>query len=147
MATTSGAIAPARTVSSQAQPTSPSGRARSRLLSVVDVVGAYVWGQGLPAVPPSPTTASRSAEHELTQLERIAGPVASGVHPAPVRPGPVDKPSAVAHYQAMAAQVAYERRLADADGRMQASLDRTGEPRELWLVHAAGAPEGVSCYG
>lgn len=79
---------------------------RERLLSVVEVVGAYIWGRD-PAVrrcaggERPPFDADESA-----QPRQVAYP-----DPGPVRPCPADKPTTVAHYQALADQVANERRL------------------------------------
>jgi hypothetical protein len=59
-----------------------------------------------------------------------------------VPPRPVDKPLAVAHYQAMASQVAYERKMADLDVRLEA-IDRDGVvPRGVPLPHAHAHPHG-----
>lgn len=56
----------------------------------------------------------------------LTGDVPSGSYLAPVRPGRVDKPATLAHYQAMADQVATERRLAELDRRRDALGSRHG---------------------
>jgi hypothetical protein len=103
MATTSDAAASARTP----RPPDLRGRARARLQSVVRSVEAYVAGREpavvVPAWPPQPAGAPRGT---------LGGRVAA---PWP-RPRPVDKPYAVAHYQAMARQLAHERRMSGAGG-------------------------------
>jgi hypothetical protein len=94
-----------------------------RLLSVAgqlgDQLGALVWGDARLPLPsaPSATTGSTSPaafasvdERRRAQVARIAGPVPAGAHPAPVSPARNDKSSAIAHYRAMAEQVARERR-------------------------------------
>ena len=98
--------------------------ARGRLLSAVGQLGgqlgALVWGNtqlSLPSAtsatagPPVPAPSCSADERRRAQIARIAGPVPPGVHPAPVSPGPNDKSSVVAHYRAMAEQVARERRV------------------------------------
>lgn len=112
MATTSGAPALAGTRLRCVAGTSRSRRAAGdRLRSVVGQLTSFVWGEQLPALPGSgastwsaPSTFA-DADRELAGL---TGPVAPGAHPAPTPPG--DKRSAVAHYRALAEQVARERR-------------------------------------
>ncbi|HEX6421846.1 MAG TPA: hypothetical protein VFZ79_00090 [Acidimicrobiales bacterium] len=60
----------------------------------------------------------------------------------PVRPGPVDKPAAVAHYQAMAERVARERALAELDDRRRALRERASVSRDLWVVGVGACPKG-----
>jgi hypothetical protein len=108
---------------------------RERLLSVVEVVGAYVWGRH-PAVRPLARTEAPPVDaDESARLGHVAYP-----DPGPVRPRPADKPTTVAHYQALADQVANERRLshlADHAG-VQGCHDRL--PHETWPP-AASTPE------
>jgi len=82
---------------------------------VVGHLTAFVWGEQQPA-PPAPVDARRYVE-----LAGMSGPVAVGAHPAPTPP--VDKRSAVAHYRALADQVAREQRrtgVADRPGQRMA---------------------------
>ncbi len=143
MATTTGAVPLARTEPPQAKATGSPGRARRRLLSVVDQVAAYAWGRRpLPVPPPSPDAAP-AGERRLTQLERIAGPVGPVAPAAPLRPAPVDKHSTLAHYQAMAEQLAYERRLAAVNARRPTTL----VGREVWFTHPGRRAQGARPHG
>lgn len=147
MATTSGdaALVPIEPPVSRASPPSP---ARRRLRSVVDVVGAYVAGRpATPTVPPVQRAASCHDERRLSQLERIAGPLGPGSYPAPVRPRPIDKPSALAHYQAMASQVAYERQVAELDERLEATRPGGHGRRDVWFAHPARRTGGDRRHG
>ena len=98
--------------------------ARHRLLSAVGQLGgqlgALVWGDARLSLPstscvtarvPVPAASCSEDERRHAQIARIAGPVPPGVHPAPVSPGPNDKSSIVAHYRALADQVARERQV------------------------------------
>ena len=97
--------------------------ARHRLLSAVGQLGgqlgALVWGDARLSLPstscvtarvPVPAASCSEDERRRAQVARIAGPVPAGAHPAPVSPARNDKSSAIAHYRAMAEQVARERR-------------------------------------
>jgi hypothetical protein len=119
MATTSGAAAPAHTAPPAS--TATPRRARERLLSVVRSVEAYVAGRDhiappAPAPPPAPATARVDGLDGEAVTLRSSAELAR----ARPRPRPLDKPFTVAHYQAMARQVAYERQrseLGAGDGR------------------------------
>jgi hypothetical protein len=76
---------------------------------VVGQLTAFVWGEQRPA-PSASVDARRHVE-----IAGISGPVAAGAHPAPTPP--VDKRSAVAHYRALADQVAREQRRTGVAGR------------------------------
>jgi hypothetical protein len=105
MTTTSGASALALTRSAHAMDAPRPWRpARRRLLSVVGQLNAFVWGDARPSVP-------ASDDRRPAEIERITGPVATDAHTVPLPPVPVDKRSAVAHYRAMAEQVAHEQRV------------------------------------
>ena len=107
---------------------------RERLLSVVEVVGAYVWGRH-PAVPPVARTEAPPVDvdvHESVRLGHVAYPVLG-----PVRPCPADKPTTVAHYRAMADQVANERRASRLDGHAGVHGCHDALPRAMWLPSAA----------
>ena len=123
--------------------TGSSGGARRRLLSAVSVVGAYLAGRRRSVtLPPPPPGTLFDVNGRVNPLERSAGPLGPGPNPAPVPPRPVDKPLAVAHYQAMASQVAYERKMADLDVRLEA-IDRDGVvPRGVPLPPAHAHPNG-----
>jgi hypothetical protein len=110
-------------------PYGPSARARRRLRSVVDGVGAFVVRRR----PPVPGIV-HAAGGPPAALDALAGPAGLEAHPVPARPGPVDKPSAVAHYQAMAERVARERALAELDSRRRALSERASVSRDLWVV-------------
>lgn len=74
-----------------------------RLRSVVSEVEAHVVGRGRPLTPVAPGAPPD-----------VGRPLQTGPAPgALVRPVPLDKPAVLAHYQALADQVAYERRLSD----------------------------------
>lgn len=109
MATTSDAAAPARRVPSAGPSTTRRG-ARQRLLSVVRTVEAYVAGRDhiTPAAPPRPPSAGSG---RVDGLDGDAVTLRSSAELARARgrPRPPDKPFTVAHYQAMARQVADER--------------------------------------
>jgi hypothetical protein len=109
MATTSDAAAPARRVPPASPSTTRLG-ARQRLLSVVRSVEAYVAGRDhiAPATPPRPPTV---ATGRVDGLDGDAVTLRSSAELARARPRPrpLDKPFTVAHYQAMARQVADER--------------------------------------
>jgi hypothetical protein len=109
MATTSGAAAPARTAPPANSATAPRG-ARERLLSVVRSVEAYVAGRDHIA-PPAPAPPPVPATGRVDGLDGEAVTLRSSAELARARPRPrpLDKPFTVAHYQAMARQVAYER--------------------------------------
>jgi hypothetical protein len=109
MATISGAAAPARTVPPASSPTAPR-RARERLLSVVRSVEAYVAGRDHIA-PPAPAPPPAPATDRVDGLDGEAVTLRSSAELARARPRPrpLDKPFTVAHYQAMARQVADER--------------------------------------
>lgn len=90
------------------------------LLTVVGQLSAFVWGEPRPARSGSAAAFSSAPLTSLDSRRRaeiaaITGPVAVDAHPAPTPPG--DKRTAVAHYRALAEQVAYERRCAGAPGR------------------------------
>ncbi|HEX6568542.1 MAG TPA: hypothetical protein VF015_05230 [Acidimicrobiales bacterium] len=76
-----------------------------------------------------------------------AGSVDSGSHPLSVRPGPVDKPAALAHYQAMAAQVAHERRLAELTGRRDGVNPSARRPRGVPISSRAPRWNGGPGHG
>ena len=93
-----------------ARPGRPAG---DRLRSVVGQLNAFVWGESQPALPASSTSAGfpttpPSDARRRAEIARIAGPVAAGAHPAPAPS--VDRSAAVAHYGALAEQIARERR-------------------------------------
>ena len=85
-----------------------------RLRSVVGQVSAFVWGEERPVLPGpvalrvTPARPGAATEQRHVEIARITGPVAADVHPAPTPSA--DKRSAIAHYRAMAEQVARERR-------------------------------------
>ena len=108
---------------------------RERLLSVVEALGAYVWGRR-PAVPPVARTEAPPVD-ESVRFGRVAYPDLG-----PVRPCPADKPTTVAHYQAMADQVANERRLSQLDGRLTAGGAHQGVRRAAWSPCAAASELG-----
>jgi hypothetical protein len=54
----------------------------------------------------------------------------------------VDKPTTVAHYQAMADQVANERRLSELDGRLVAHGRQAVLQREMWYPLATASELG-----
>lgn len=59
--------------------------------------------------------------------------------PAPSRPAPADKPTTLAHYQAMADQVAHERRLSELDARLVVGVAHDdGVGRDAWCPSATG---------
>ena len=109
MATTSGVAAPAHTASPASPSTAPR-RARQRLLSVVRSVEAYVAGRDhiAPPAPPRPPVAATGRVDGLDG-EAVTLRSSAELARARPRPRPFDKPFTVAHYQAMARQVAYER--------------------------------------
>jgi hypothetical protein len=98
--------------------------------------------RGARTLPPANVDSQLDEERRQTQIQRIAGPLGPLANPATVRPGPVDKPSAVAHYRAMADQVAHERQLADLH-RRHAAIIRAGTPREVWFMHPASRTTGA----
>ena len=120
MSTTSGASALAGRWPSATRAMRSWGPASERLRFVVGQLNAFVWGEAPPALPRSATAGGPLAAHDrrAAEIARIAGPVAAGAHPAPVPS--IDRRSAVAHYGALAEQVARERRSTAAWG---ASLD------------------------
>ncbi len=135
MVTTSGA---AFAVRAETQVNAPQLRRHARLgvLSVVRFVESYVGSR----VGRGRRNMTGPAVGHLT------GPVPSGTYGAPVRPGPVDKPATLAHYQAMADQVATERRLAELDKRREA-ISSGAVPRDVWFVHPARRREGERRHG
>lgn len=72
-------------------------------------VGAYVWGEDASRRLPSAAPSGRPPSIETSEIDRLVGPVDHEDFAAPGRPRVVDKPAAVAHYRAMAEQVAHER--------------------------------------
>ena len=127
MATTSGASTLAAAGPPDAvvgpRPWSP---ARRRLHSVVGHLNAFVWGEAQPALPMSATAVGSPGlpapdGRRRAVFARIAGPVAVGIHPAPTPP--IDRRAAVAHYRALAEQVARERRSTGAPSTREASRD------------------------
>jgi hypothetical protein len=145
MATTSAALSLIETLDA---PTSAPHRARRRLLSMADALGSYVTGRLQPPVlPPAPPGCDPEHAPQVSQLDRIAGPIGPGAYPAPVPPRPADKPSTVAHYQAMASQVAHERQVAALGRRLEATRPGGDLPREVWFVHPVRHGAGDLRYG
>ena len=122
-------------------PHGPSARARRRLRSVVDGVGALVVRRRTP-VPGAGRAAGPPAA-----VDALAGPTGIDAHPIAARPGPVDKPAAVAHYQAMAERVARERASAELDSRSRALRERASVSRELWVVGVGPRANGDPRHG
>lgn len=121
---------------------------RKRLRHAFEAAVAYATGHRLPPATPSlPDRPVGPAGGSSTELERLRGPLSPGSIPAPVRLGPVDRPQALAHYRAMADQLARERRLAGVDVRDPAR-PRAGVLNENWLPHlAAQSSDGVRAHG
>lgn len=115
----------------------PSRGPRRRLRSVVDGVGALV-ARRRPSVPGASHPVDGPPVAALAAL-RTVGRESRSVS---VRPGPVDKPAAVAHYQAMAERVARERALAELDDRRRALRERASVSRDLWVVGVGACPKG-----
>jgi hypothetical protein len=117
MYTTSGAEAAAR----PAQATRASGTSRTtrqRLVTLVRTIEAYVAGRDSIPEPPAPfPTPAPVLPPATTPLTGGAGsavvPLGPDRVPSPQRPRPLDKPLAVAHYEMLARQVAYERQVYD----------------------------------
>lgn len=113
---------------------------RQRLLTAVQDLRSMVWGQdGL-----SPVVRGRHPGGQDT----VAGEQVGGIEssPVPVRPRPADKPTTVAHYQAMAEQVALERRRADLDSRLAVRDSHVDVSRRLWLA-TSGPLDSRVCHG
>ncbi|HEX5947365.1 MAG TPA: hypothetical protein VFY82_13855 [Acidimicrobiales bacterium] len=96
---------------------------------MVGQVNAFVWGEAQPT-PPRPATAAGAPGapglpaadgRRRAEIARIAGPVAIGIHPAPTPP--MDRRATLAHYRALAEQVARERRSTGALHTREASRD------------------------
>jgi hypothetical protein len=121
---------------------------RRRLRHAFDATVAFATGHRLPPATPSLTDLPvRPGERSLTELERLRGPLSPGSIPAPVRPGPVDRPQALAHYRAMADQLARERQLTEVDLR-DTARPRAGVLHENWFPHlAAQSRDGVRAHG
>jgi hypothetical protein len=120
MVTTSGAAAPAHQAH---EPAGSPRRTRERLIAVVRSVEAYVAGRDcIPAAPPS-APPSPPVLHGVAGASEPSIVLPPGPDPAgdPPRPRPLDKPFTVAHYQAMARQVAYERQVSQFDALPQPS--------------------------
>ena len=84
-------------------------------------VEAYVAGRDCipaapPSAPPSPPVLHRATDEGEPSVVLPPGPDPAG---DPPRPRPLDKPFTVAHYQAMARQVAYERQVSQFDALPQ----------------------------
>lgn len=130
----SGSVAMAIPGNSQATPHRPSGRARRRLRSVVDGVGALVVRRRPPSWPLPGLGFEPGGGSLAARLAALGDPAGADPHQVPARPGPIDKPAAVAHYQAMAERVAHERALAELDSRRRALSERASVSRELWVA-------------
>jgi hypothetical protein len=126
---TSGASALTATRPLPAMDVSRPWPARRRMLSMVGQLGgrlgALMWGDARLSLPSAPGAhvPTRSAfgsvdERRRARIATIAGPVPAGAHPARVSPGQNDKSSVAAHYQAMAEQVARERRVSGGAARI-----------------------------
>lgn len=109
--------------------------ARGRLLSLVDMVGAYVWGRHPVVRPLSRSEPSPMGGSDLDRSEYVPYPAPA---PAPARPAPADKPTTLAHYQAMADQVAHERRLSELDARLVVGVAHDGVGRDAWCPSVTG---------
>lgn len=144
--TISGSVARSTPTQPLAASSGPTGRARRRLWSVVDTVGAYVGRRRSPTVPVARLGQSVVVERCPTPLD-AAGPVDSGPHPLSVRPCPVDKPAALAHYEAMAAQVAHERRLAELTGPREGVHLGARRPRGVPVASRAPHWNGGAGHG
>lgn len=126
MATTSGA-APLAPEAISALPSLSAVRARGRIATMVHAVGALVGRRRVASAPPL-----------LVDAGAVRGTGPSGLVP----PAPRDKPFTVAHYQAMASQVAYERQIAALAGHVEAP-ERSELPGEvLFTARGPGAPGG-----
>jgi hypothetical protein len=116
MSTTNGANGGAHTTPLSA---GSAGPASGRLLSAVQSLGVRLRGQrsrppvAAPPVAGPAATAAPAAWRPAP--DAIAGPLGVGGHRASVHPGG-RKLAAVAHYRAMADEIARERRLAAAAG-------------------------------
>lgn len=120
---------------------------RQRLRHAFEATVAYATGHRLPPATPSLPDPVEPAERRSTELERLRRPLPPGSIPAPVRPGPVDRPQTLAHYRAMVDQLARERRLTEVDLRDPAR-ERAGVLHENWFPHlAAQSRDGVRAHG
>ena len=111
---------------------------RGRIGSFVTGLGAYVRGRAA-KLRSAPVGAAGAAPLDLHGVGSLApDPGAPSVWPRCA-----DKPTTVAHYQAMADQVAEERLRADFGMRLAGHEPHAGVPRELWLTRRTPFDQGV----
>lgn len=97
-------------------------------------VGAYVWGEDASRRLPGAAASGRRRSVTTSTIDRLAGPLDHEDYAGPGRGRVVDKPAAVAHYRAMAEQVAHER---------QASIANRTAGYDIVLVERpAASPRG-----